>query len=361
MTITGYISENFVLLVLLAGMRILLCSDTHLEKRMVSRFALTNGMILLYSIFYYMETYLGNQEEYTILRPILSATCYSLIAFILVNVIMIVYPMQKAYLFFPAVLNAALCFISIPTGIVFSISKENHFARGPLGYLTYFIVGLYIVYLICNLFKSNIVRKEELATILIMTVTMAVCFLFPLITDRSVQWLSITIALDLMIYYIFLLQQYTKRDPLTGLFNRQSAHSYSIKYGIAVTAVVAMDMNGLKELNDKNGHAAGDKALKELGGCFFRSLKRGQRAYRIGGDEFLILCIGNDEKEVQALVERIRQEVAKTLYTCSIGYSMRSEGSTVETMYKLADKALYEEKAQFYIKSGKDRRKRQIS
>jgi len=358
MTITDYLSENYVLLVLLAGMRIILCSDIHLEKRMVSRFALTNGMILLYSIFYYIENYLGNQDEYTILRSILSATCYSLIAFILVNVIMIVYPMQKVYLFFPAILNAVLCFISIPTGIVFSISKDNHFERGPLGYLTYFIVALYIVYLISNLFMSNIVRKEEFGTILFMSFTMIVCFLFPLLTDRSVQWLSTIIALDLMIYYIFLLQQYTKRDPLTDLLNRQSVHSYSEKYGSAVTAIVAMDMNGLKELNDKEGHAAGDKALKELAGCLFRSIKHGQRAYRIGGDEFLVLCIENPEKEVQALVGRIRQEIAKTPYTCSIGYSMRTEGSTIETMYKSADNSLYEEKKLYYIQSGKERRKR---
>ena len=55
-----------------------------------------------------------------------------------------------------------------------------------------------------------------------------------------------------------------------------------------------------------------------------------------------------------SLIERIRQQVAKTPYTCSIGYAFRFEGSTIEKMYTLADKVLYEEKKQFYIQSGND-------
>ena len=119
-----------------------------------------------------------------------------------------------------------------------------------------------------------------------------------------------------------------------------------------------MDMNGLKEINDHNGHTAGDTALQTLADCFWKAANRGQRVYRIGGDEFMILCLGISESEVLTLIERIRQETAKTSYTCSIGYAMKTEGSTIDTLYQNADSMLYEDKKLFYERSGKDRRKR---
>ena len=87
------------MLILLVGMGIVLSSDIHLEHKMILRIAIANIMMFVYSVSCYAETYLGNQTEYTLLRPILSAFNYSLITFILVTIIMIMYPNQKIYLF----------------------------------------------------------------------------------------------------------------------------------------------------------------------------------------------------------------------------------------------------------------------
>lgn len=227
-------------------MLILLRSDIHLERRMVIRIAVTYGMILLYSVSCHAEAYLGNQAEYTVARPILSAVNYSLITFILVNIIMIVYPMQRQYLYIPAVLNAVLCFVSVPTGIVFSFTSDNHFIRGTLGYLTYFINALYMAYLIYRVFRNRLIQKEDYGIIVFMSVTSVMCLVYPLFTEDANHWLNITVAIDLSMYYIFLLQQYTRRDPLTKLLNRQSYYSDSEKYASSVTAVVTIDMDGLK-------------------------------------------------------------------------------------------------------------------
>ena len=355
MTFSSFLSEHWGLLVLLTGMLIVLYLDIHLERRMVIRIAVTYGMIFLYSVSDYVETYLSLQEEYTVVRPLLSATDYSLITFILVNIILIVYPMQKMYLYIPAVINAVLCFISVPTGIVFLIDEENHFGRGMLGFLTYFVDALYMAYLIYRVFRNKLVQKEDYGIVVFMSVTSVICLVFPLFADGSVQWFNITVAVDLTMYYIFLLQQYTKRDPLTKLLNRQSYYSDTEKYAASVTALVTIDMDGLKELNDSKGHVAGDTALKALADCFLKASKHGQRVYRIGGDEYIILCIGNLETEVMSLIERIHKEVAKTDYTCSIGYAFRFEGSTIEILYKKADEVLYEEKKEFYLRTGKHR------
>ncbi|MBR6044324.1 MAG: diguanylate cyclase [Ruminococcus sp.] len=359
MTVWGYLEDHWSLLVLLVGMAVVLFSDIHLERRMIRRIAAANIMMFLYSVSCYAEAYLGDQPEYNVLRPILSAFNYSFITFIFVTIIMIMYPDQKLYLFFPAVLNAVLCFVSIPTGIVFSIDKNNHFQRGILGYLTYFINGLYLLYVILKMLLNSRSHKEELSMVVFLSLTSVLCLIIPLFSsDSTSHWFNMTIAVDVIIYYVFLLQQFTKKDPLTKLLNRQSYYSDAEKYAEHITAVVAIDINGLKKINDREGHEAGDTALRELAVCFGKAADRRQRVYRIGGDEYVILCVGDPESEVLSLIDRIRQEVSGTPYTCSVGYAMKTEDSTLDKLYQLADAMLYEDKKQYYEKTGKDRCKR---
>lgn len=361
LTILGYLHEHWAMLVLLLGMGIVLYSDVHLDKKMIRRISIANMMMFLYSISCYAETYLGNQTEYSMFRPILSAFNYSLITFILVTVVMIMFPNQKGYLFFPAIMNAVLCFVSIPTGIVFYFSEDNHFCRGTLGYLPYFINALYLFYFIFNLFRHSKAQKEDLRLILYISLTSVICLLLPLFaSDSTSHWFNMTIAVNVMLYYVFLLQKYTKRDSLTNLMNRQSYYTDAERYSNNITAVVAMDMNGLKEINDREGHKAGDTALQVLADCFWKAARYGQRVYRIGGDEYVILCIDTSENEVLSLIERIRQELAKTSYTCSIGYAMKTDDSTIDKLYQLADAMLYNDKKQFYERTGKERQKRRI-
>ena len=359
MTVLGYLQDHWAMLVLLLGMGIVLNSDVHLERKMIRRIAAANLMMFLYSVSCYAETYLGNQTELTLLRPILSAFNYSLITFILVTVVMILFPNQKGYLFFPAIMNAVLCFVSIPTGIVFFFSEDNHFDRGILGYLPYFVNALYLFYFIFSLFRYSKAQKEDFRLMLYISLTSVICLILPLLaSDATSHWFNMTIAVNVMLYYVFLLQKYTKHDPLTNLLNRQSYYSDAERYENRITAVVAMDMNGLKEINDHEGHKAGDTALQALADCFWKAAHHRQRVYRIGGDEYLILCIDTSEDEVLSLTERIRQEVAKISYTCSIGYAMQNGDSTIDQLSRLADAMLYEDKKQFYERTGKDRRKR---
>lgn len=346
------------MLILLVGMGIVLSLDVYLERKMIRRIAAANILMFLYSISCYAESCLGNQTEYSVFRPILSAVNYILITFILVTLIMIMYPSQKFYLFIPAVLNAVLCFVSIPTKIVFYISEDNHFVRGKLGYLTYFISALYLLYLFYNVFRDSKKQKESFRLVMYTTLTSVLCFVLPLFSyEASSHWFNLTIAVNVMLYYVFLLLQFTKHDPLTKLLNRQSYYSDVEKYSDRITAVVTMDMNGLKEINDNEGHKAGDIALETLADCFAKAANRGQRVYRMGGDEYTILCIDASENDVLSLVERIRKNVSATPYTCSVGHAIRTDDSTVEDLNHISDTVLYEDKKQFYERTGKNRRK----
>ena len=357
MEFMSYLSCNWGLLLLLVGMAMIMFSDIHLERKMIKRIVMTNIMLFVYSVSYFEENFFGQQSEYSIMRAILTATNYTLVSFILVSIITIMFPMQKFIVYIPALFGAIMCFLSIPTHIVFYFTDDNRFMRGPLGYLPYCVAGIYFIYLLYNVFFKSRAEKEDYLVLIFITLMSVICFILPLtIPEESDRWFTFTIAFSVFLYYVFLLQQFTKRDPLTKLLNRQSYYTDSVKYGKFITAFVIMDMNGLKLLNDSEGHVAGDKGLSALADCFWSSAQLGQRAYRIGGDEYVILCLGATEDDVKALIGRIREKVDKIPYSCSIGYAMRNKGETIDELYNMADKMMYEEKQRYYISIGKEER-----
>ena len=154
------------------------------------------------------------------------------------------------------------------------------------------------------------------------------------------------------------MRQLTKKDSLTGLLNRHAFYADAAKNPEDLSALVSIDMNGLKAINDIEGHAAGDEALVTLAHCFQRALKRRQSAYRVGGDEFVILCRRCSSDDLAQLVERLRRSVAETPYSCSIGCSEIAGGAKpVSEMLRESDEMMYAEKARHYAGAGRDRRK----
>ena len=119
---------------------------------------------------------------------------------------------------------------------------------------------------------------------------------------------------------------------------------------------MTIDMNGLKEINDKQGHTAGDKALETLAFCFMQATASKDSVYRLGGDEFVIVCRKESETDVLSLIERIQGKVSETSYSCAIGYSYRPNGpKNIDDMTKESDEMMYKNKMEFYSKPGNKR------
>ena len=199
----------------------------------------------------------------------------------------------------------------------------------------------------------------EVIPIIFMSLTLASGLIFPFVFGSSFSNIfCTTIGIALFTYYEFSILQLTKKDSLTGLLNRQAYFADITHNADSITALVTIDMNGLKVLNDSKGHAAGDEALVTLAICFNRSLRRRQSGYRIGGDEFIIVCRRNTEEEVVQLVERIRKYVFETAYTCSIGYSFCADGKkAIVDMLNESDEMMYVEKEKYYSQTGRNRRR----
>jgi diguanylate cyclase (GGDEF)-like protein/PAS domain S-box-containing protein len=153
-----------------------------------------------------------------------------------------------------------------------------------------------------------------------------------------------------------------KHDVLTKLKNRSfyidEINRLERKGPYPVTAI-AIDVNGLKTVNDQLGHAAGDALLRRAGEVLSKAVEKPFQTARIGGDEFMVLLPGTDERGGEAVMDSIRQllEVNNQFYSgmplsFAMGAATAHEGQRLEPMLQRADHAMYVEKRAHYEGEG---------
>jgi diguanylate cyclase (GGDEF)-like protein/PAS domain S-box-containing protein len=150
-------------------------------------------------------------------------------------------------------------------------------------------------------------------------------------------------------------------DALTGLPNRalladRAAHALQrAKRSPSEIALLFLDVDDFKTINDSLGHSAGDELLVEVAARLRRSLREVDTAARLGGDEFAVLLEGADGVAgVSAVADRLLEEVAKpillgstqVLMRASIGLVFGEPGQTVGELLRSADIAMYQAKRQ---------------
>jgi len=150
------------------------------------------------------------------------------------------------------------------------------------------------------------------------------------------------------------LRRLAYRDTVTGLYNRNGLDRFWKKYkGKDNLAVMILDLDYFKEVNDTFGHHAGDMLLRAVGKDLKRVTNKHQQAYRVGGDEFLIILKNCEPDTVEILAGLILGKICRPYYiegqdiaiTGSIGISL-AEGQHVDQhrMQKEADVAMYRAK-----------------
>ncbi len=150
-------------------------------------------------------------------------------------------------------------------------------------------------------------------------------------------------------------------DALTGLGNR-NLFLRQLEHLIAIAgrrkeevALLALDLDGFKEVNDRLGHAGGDAVLQEFGARLGQALRTADQKYRIGGDEFAVLLEPRSDTHEGALMvaEKIARHLAAPMeilgYECAIGVSIGvavfpQHGKDPDTLLRKADAAMYEAK-----------------
>ncbi len=345
-----YIIQNWALVLVLIAFAIMLIITVFLDKKTIRRLFILIIFIFLLSICVFLEFYFLGENKYPELVKVLVFIRYSSTPFIISLILFALVKIKLWYIMIPAIISAILNFISIFTGIVFDIDSSGNLVRGALGYLPYIVVGAYSVILIYILVRLSNRQVIEIIPIVFLAFSFATGLIFPLIIGKEYSKIfCTTIGIAVFVYYVFMILELTKKDALTGLLNRQAYYSTLENSYKDITAIVSIDMNGLKKINDTLGHAAGDEAILAISACFFKVIKFKYSAFRVGGDEFIIICKKTSEEELKDLITNLKNKVSETKYTISVGYSYSNDpNKDVELMVKESDEMMYADKAQFY-------------
>lgn len=142
----------------------------------------------------------------------------------------------------------------------------------------------------------------------------------------------------------------SQSDSLTGLLNRRAWDRLLVeeedrcrRYGHGAIAL-SIDLDELKQINDTQGHSAGDALLKRAAEALRHSVREVDVLARLGGDEFGIIGIECGQPAAEALVRRIRKSLADAKISASVGWAVRTPASGLQGAWETADQRMYAEK-----------------
>lgn len=170
----------------------------------------------------------------------------------------------------------------------------------------------------------------------------------PLVAGFVTNLITLALRLDIV-------RHDASHDSLTGLLNRRSyeemldqATSRSLRYGWPF-ALMILDLNAFKSVNDRLGHAAGDRTLRAVGTELRHSLRAGDVAARIGGDEFALILANGSPETLRPLLQRLEQSVNEAVPDANVSFSaglasFPEEADDAESLSRLADQRMYSAK-----------------
>lgn len=153
------------------------------------------------------------------------------------------------------------------------------------------------------------------------------------------------------------------QDTLTGLGNR---YEYDRTIGdmmlnaMGSVACIYIDANGLHELNNHLGHDAGDEMLRTVSRVILQYFAL-EESFRIGGDEFVVLCQNATEEFLLQRIQEIKRDIEEFKYSVSAGLAYSNYATEIEMVIQTAENRMREDKLAFYAGPGADRQKRELN
>ena len=243
---------------------------------------------------------------------------------------------EGAYLLFLAA--------TLPYGLVFSVSRENLYARGEYFYIYVAMYYAAMLYLMVATVRTAAVFQNRSRTLIYPLILFlgAETVIQIALPKLHVTWLCVTLLS--VLYYIYCSEMWNQLDALTGLLNQNSYLNRTAEMHRSGGVLVVFDVDSFKQINDRYGHLQGDVCLAEIADCIKKAYARCGYCYRTGGDEFCVL-MENADREAQCAQEFIRQleqrrKAVDFLPTVSFG-SAPFLGEDVLAVKNRADREMY--------------------
>jgi diguanylate cyclase len=231
-----------------------------------------------------------------------------------------------------------LAIIGMATMLVSLAGSEVGAVTAGFGYLT---ISLYVSYWLP--------RVQSLAYVFLMSALYVLAIARAGWTQLLAPWM-LTVATMLIVLFVLsalrqALESVANTDGLTGLINRRG-----LDWIIATNrtdhrerrrTIVLIDLDNFKELNDRKGHLAGDRALRDFGAACRQSLRPGDLALRTGGDEFVLILERLAADDIAPVIERLH---ASSTIRWSHGCAEWPPRADFDAAMAAADAALYRDK-----------------
>ena len=376
MDVSNFFASNIPLFSICLVMILISIRNFKVRKKESIYFLIFTGILLLLSVVVVMEQYasvVGN----IYLATIFTSIGYAARPFLILIFILLANMNEKRSVWFYRVFIGLLClnaliyvipwFFNVPwmSTAVFHyelIGGKAVFQYGGfLNYSSHFIALFFLIVLIYFSFASFQGKHRRDGIVLILC---GLIILATVITEMVLQrtdLLNIISGICIMIDYIFIISINASRDPLTRLYDRRTYYEDLTKFQNMINGIVQLDMNELKYYNDNFGHEAGDEALVSLANIFSSSIiSKSMCVYRLSGDEFLILMFQGKKEQLDEVIRIIKEKLSTCKYSAALGSYFIDKGdkTTFDEAMKKAEKLMYEDKTNYYIQSGHDRRGR---
>ena len=238
---------------------------------------------------------------------------------------------------------------TLPYGPVFSVSRENLYARG--GYFYIYVIMYYasMLYLMVATVRTAAAFQNRSRTLIYpLTLFLGAETMIQLaLPALHVTWLCVTLLS--VLYFIYCNEMWNQLDALTGLLNQNSYLNRTVEMDRSGGVLVVFDVDDFKQINDRYGHLQGDLCLAEIAACLKKAYARCGYCYRIGGDEFCVLLKDRAQEApcAEEFLRRLeqRREALPFLPMVSFG-SAAFSGEDVGTVKDRADREMYRYKSQ---------------
>ena len=246
-------------------------------------------------------------------------------------------------------------FVTIPCGMVFSVSADNIYSRGPHFYIYIVMYFGAILYLSAStvITAREFQNRSRLLIYPLILFVMAETIIQVALPELHVTWLCVTLLS--VLYFIYCSEMWNQLDALTGLLNQNSYLKQTGGVRCKGGVLVVFDVDDFKQINDQYGHIQGDLCLAGIAECIKKSYANFGYCYRIGGDEFCVLLKngGNEGRCKQEFLQRLQEKRGEIAFLPTVSYgSAPFSGEDIVKVKDRADQDMYQ-----YKKERKNRKR----
>ena len=247
------------------------------------------------------------------------------------------------------VIHALFELASVLGGFVFWVDDLNCYHRGSFYFVYMIVYSLSALYLVIESLRASQIYQSASLTVLLGILTCLTVGVVIQVLDSVIRTTWPAVAMSVVLFFMFYSEMVLRTDGLTKLLNRHGYKEFLVHPPLPC-AIIVIDIDDFKQINDTYGHAFGDTCLEIIAAEVKHAFIPVGLCYRTGGDEFLVVAkrhLDDIEKYIDALEERLESKRVEEsrLPGVSIGIATADrECENIEAVIEAADQAMYQAK-----------------